>query len=646
MKPGWQFNRINPRFKNREATQGEFFTSDTELRAFVREAVQNSLDARRPQATGPVAVRIFLSGETHALSRDQAKPYFRGAWSHYTADKSGLCDLPARDEPVRYLVFEDSGTTGLTGDVDQFHEVPGQRNAFYYFFRAEGQSNKSEADRGRWGLGKFVFPRCSRVRSFFAVTVRHDDRRRLLVGQSILRSHRIEDRHYTPDGWFGDKARKGIQLPIEDDTFIDQFEYDFCLERGRDPGLSVVVPFCDPDWTADQVAHCITEDYFFPILNHELVVTVEGPHSQLVISADSIDDVVRTFSPLQQTLINPMLELARWGMDRKVQGIPLLNLPDRTSAPRWSKKLIPEDVFEDLREQYSGHQKVALRVPLMVRQKDRPHGSGDQVSHFDIFMEKAEGTHLKRPLFIREGILVSDVRSRLTRELRAIVSIDDVPLARFLGDAENPAHTDWSDASSHFKGRYVNGPATLRFVRNAVAELCQMLSRDPSEEDPRLLLDVFSLPTDDRRQGFLVDYEMLKSAQQKARTAGPRELSGTPQPKPFRVRRRKGGFRIFFGDRRSERPECIDVRVAYDRRNGSPLRKYAAHDFDLARRPIEVSAVGADVEFIAGNQMLISVREDAFEVAVTGFDVNRDLYLDVRQRVESDAPVKKSGGSV
>ncbi len=89
------------------------------------------------------------------------------------------------DEPCRFIAFEDSGTTGLTGDTDQYHEIAGVRNPFYYFFRAEGQSNKLETGRGRWGLGKFVFPRSSRIRSFFGLTVRFDDKRRLLVGQSF-----------------------------------------------------------------------------------------------------------------------------------------------------------------------------------------------------------------------------------------------------------------------------------------------------------------------------------------------------------------------------------------------------------------------------------------------------------------------------
>lgn len=633
MKAGWNFNRVNPRFKNREAIQGEFFASDTDLRAFVREAVQNSLDARNPNASGPVAVRIFLSGETHALPADRARNYFKGGWDHFLAKNNGLRDAPRKDTAVKYIVFEDTGTTGLTGDVDQFHEVEGVRNPFYYFFRAEGQSNKSETDRGRWGLGKFVFPRCSRIRSFFAVTVRHDDDRRLLVGQSILRSHKAKDINYTPDGWFGQKANsKGVPMPIEDSTFIDQFEQDFCLERKGDPGLSVVIPFCDDTWTADQVAHCITEDYFHPILNHELVVTVEGPNSQVVISSDSIDSVVSTFSPTQQAQITPLLELAMWGLEKRTTGLPILNLHDRLNSPKWSKKLLPEDILDELRERYSGYQKVGLRIPVMVRQR----GLEDQVSHFDIFMEKADGSHLKRPLFIREGILVSDVRSKLTRELRSIVCIEDAPLARLLGDAENPSHTDWSESSAHFKGKYTNGASTLRFVKNAVTEICQMLAQDPSEEDPRLLLDVFSISTEDSKQGYLVDYEMLKSAQEKARNIGRRQISGESKPKPFRVRRRKGGFRIFFGDRRSEQPERIEVRVAYDRRNGNPLKKYAAEDFHLGRKPIDVEATGATVEILDGNHMMIEVRDSTFDIAVTGFDANRDLYLEAKLR-EGDA---------
>ncbi len=212
MKLSWHFSKVNPRFKNREATQGEFFANDTELRAFIREAIQNSLDAKRPGFRGPVAIRIYLSGQKGALPSENAKRYFRGGWDHFHAEGSGLRDVPQREDACSFIAYEDSGTTGLTGDVEQYHEVEGVRNPFYYFFRAEGQSNKLETGRGRWGLGKFVFPRSSRLRSFFGLTVRHDDRRKLLVGQSILRSHHVDGKSYTPDGWFGENPKRTKRL--------------------------------------------------------------------------------------------------------------------------------------------------------------------------------------------------------------------------------------------------------------------------------------------------------------------------------------------------------------------------------------------------------------------------------------------------
>ena len=93
MKLAWNFNKVNPRFKNREATQGEFFTNDTELRGFVREAVQNSLDARRPRVKGPVRVRIFISGDKAALLPEKAA---RVVWGlHLSANPAGWAKVGA-----------------------------------------------------------------------------------------------------------------------------------------------------------------------------------------------------------------------------------------------------------------------------------------------------------------------------------------------------------------------------------------------------------------------------------------------------------------------------------------------------------------------------------------------------------------------
>ena len=114
----------------------------------------------------------------------------------------------------------------------------------------------------------------------------------------------------------------------------------------------------------------------------------------------------------------------------------------------------------------------------------------------------------------------------------------------------------------------------------------------------------------------------------------------TKQEKAFRLTRRAGGFRIAgrrnAGDRRSR----IEVLVAYDRRNGSPLRKYSVTDFRLDQRPVEIEAHGAEIKISEPNRLIVTPTDDAFEIIVTGFDENRDLFL--QSRICHDAgPVRK-----
>lgn len=650
VKLAWHFSKVNPRFKNREATQGEFFASDTELRGFVREAIQNSLDARRPDHNGPVSVRIFLSGTQSALPRETAKPYFRGGWDHFRSQSSGLRDVPDSQEPCCFLVYEDSGTTGLTGDTEQYHEIVGRRNAFYYFFRAEGQSHKLETGRGRWGLGKYVFPRSSRIRTFFALTVRCDDRRRLLVGQAILRSHQVDGKSYTPDGWFGGKLPKDEVVPaVEDREFIRGFERDFCLERRDEPGLSVVVPYCDATWSVAAVASCVVQDYFAAILNDELVVTVEGPESSLVLQSQSLTDVLTECDPQVQQQLQPLLALTMWSRRRRAAD-DLLRLPctPPSGPPRWSRRDIPQQPLRQVQDEYAQTGRVAVRIPVNVQ----PRGHEVRESWLEIFLERSVIPQQRRPVFVRDGIVIAGVRSRLLRDVSALVHIQHPPLSAFLGDAENPAHTEWHEESSHFKGRYQHGPATLRFVRNVAADLCQLLHEDITADDSELLLDVFSIGTGSTENGRLVGFETRTS----------RGVPGQPWPRSgsggrrgsrsFRVTRRKGGFRVAGVAARSaagaaghgmvlagqptearqptEAGQQIEIRVAYDRRQGHPLRQYSVEDFQLGQAPVRIESQGVRIALTGPNVLVLTPEDPAFEVVVTGFDENRDLYLATR----------------
>lgn len=82
---------------------------------------------------------------------------------------------------------------------------------------------------------------------------------------------------------------------------------------------------------------------------------------------------------------------------------------------------------------------------------------------FSVFLERDEKLERAEDHFIRQGITIPEVTSLKHKGIRAIVSIAEQDLSAFLGDAENPAHTEWERNSKKFKQKYRLGVSTLDF---------------------------------------------------------------------------------------------------------------------------------------------------------------------------------------
>jgi hypothetical protein len=102
MPPSWHFREMARGEINVDPVHDEFFKAQDLADALVREAIQNSLDARRGHST--VRVRFRL-GTAHALPAERAARYLRGLEDHVA--------LP-QELAMPFLLVEDSGTRGLT----------------------------------------------------------------------------------------------------------------------------------------------------------------------------------------------------------------------------------------------------------------------------------------------------------------------------------------------------------------------------------------------------------------------------------------------------------------------------------------------------------------------------------------------------
>lgn len=624
----WYFRELAIGEKTRDPIQGEFFATEAirnPADALVREGVQNSLDEAVDHT---VRVNILLARDRHALSADKAANWFKGAWSHLHAAGNGLREAPQQNEPCPFLVFEDFGTGGLQGDVNQAFDRPLTKNSFFYFFRAEGRSGKTEMAIGRWGIGKYVFPRSSRANLFFGLTIRADDSRRLLMGQTVLKTHKVANNHYSPDGYGGELGRDGLMLPLSDAGTLDEFAEDFRLSRRTESGLSVVVPWLDPEFTLDSIKEAVLRGYFYPILNGALVVTVGTPESKTEINAETLAEVALDLKGDVAKDLLPLVDLAEWAAFRPAQEIIRLN-PCRPERPDWSDDLIPADKLDLMRQKLASSEKLAVRANLTVREK----GKEPQPSWFDFFLWQ-DGYEGGRPSFIREGVIVSDMRPPRARGVRSLVVIEDPPIAGLLGDSENPAHTQWQRDSSNFKGKYIYGSAYIRFVTEIVASLVYALRAQEEEEDPTLLLDIFSLPGEEKEPQRRDQKKIID----RGKVEPPEPPDIEPRKKRFRIQKIKGGFAVVKGDAGTTPPAELDVRMAYDVRRGNPLRKYHPADFRVEQPPIELdpAPVGINVTSRGANRIRVEITDPDFRLSVRGFDENRDLYVNVKMEEQHD----------
>lgn len=642
MSQSWFFKPQTPSDKGREPMQAQFFAAEAPVEAVVREAIQNSLDAKPQGALGPVRVRIFVSSEGMGLLENEVAPFFNGAWPHFRAKGSGLRECPVAGTPCSFVAFEDFNTSGLTGDIQQWSPSESE-NAFYCFLRAEGRSNKGGSNLGRHGIGKFTFPQSSRVRSFFAYTVRHDDKKKYLVGQAVLRLHSVGTKPFTPDGWYGPTAKDAatggeLPLPIDDAGVMDQFRRTFNLKRDSEPGLSVVIPYCPDEFTLPKFIGAVGEQFYFPILNGDLVVELDGEGDEdqpLELNRETLIDHLKKFGAKDEVLRR--VRLVAWGINLDPSEFTWLDkeFAYKTSGgPEWDPALIPEHIAKSLRTKMTSTSgKVAVRVPIFVRE----HGSPGRESYFDVYLERDLTEKTGQPVFIREGLIISRVRGSAARGFRSAVVATHRPIATLLGDAENPAHTEWLPRSDSYAGRYAHGNKYIPFVRESVSQILQIVSEESDKEDRQLLADFFPEPpkTDEAEE---ITQEEPEDATEEGTEVPPVDIEIEPgEPKPFTLHRIDGGFSITAGPGELKPGSSIKVQMAYDVRRGSALKRYSEADFDIRTESVKVKAVEADTESLSSNCLRIKPLSHDFRVTVTGFDTNRDLYLRPVKENQSDA---------
>lgn len=631
--PHWRFVEHHPQAKSRDPLQSELLNQESfrPADALVRESIQNSLDARLPEVQ-QIRVRIYVSGDSGALPQEQAAPYFQGFWPHVKeCENGGQVASVLAEGPCRFVVIEDFGTTGLTGDPAATRVPQGVANNYYYFLRAEGISKKESSNLGRWGVGKYVFPKTSGVNAFFAHTNRvGENGLGLLVGQAVLMNHSLDDKDFDPDGWWA-KPGEGVQMPLTDPETIQRTTAEWNVSRSQESGLSIVIPYVDSALTGTDFLRAVIRAYFGAILAGRLTVDVEDPSGN-------------GFTTIDSTSLLVLAENHFEGDEREKVVAEIQLLAGKGSIPEgsrfttkmvaagpengWSSASIDVDTATKIRSVLETGQPVQVTVPIELKLKDDTTGTS-VISQFEVLLQQNESLRQK-PLFMRGGIIVSDASRFSIPGTRAICIIEDAALTKMLGDAENPAHTTWT-ANDKIKARYVRGGDLLTLVKTAPHKIIQLVLDAALEEQRIIFADIFAVPIDNPEA-----HRKRQTPSGRSRSGGKRASrnGGTSKPKATALTRvlaeASGGFSVLPTDEgRKGSLKRVDVAVGYETRRGDALAKWRKEDFDLSTfSPV---IVGGTIEKQAGNLLSVAV-DDAqnFSLSVVGFDTNRDLHIRAR----------------
>lgn len=625
-RPAWHFRKKRAGDVARDPISSEFFSSESvedAARSVIREAIQNSLDARPRPFTMPADIRIRIGVGSSALHQSTAAAFHANAWPHLSASGTGLGDPPQQRERCSFLTVEDFGTQGLEGNPRDWTTGKGA-NAFYAFFRSEAYSDKAGDERGRWGVGKLVFPRASRASMFFGYTVQKSTTTPLLMGRMILRHHQVGGVTYQPDAMFGicETVHDDPEfvVPTSDVAAIRDFREAFGLERRGEPGLSVVVPWLadEGDFTPRALIQSVAEEYLLPILRGHLVVTVSSGSEKLKLDRPGL---LRQAASIGGQSLARLVRLGDFASTIAPKDVTQVKPADQTNAARFPDEALTTEQAATARKRLEEGHPVAFSLPIRVAKK----GAGSEQASLRIHLMASDSSESVVPVFVRDEITISGVRSPRLPGTLALVTCDDDALATLLGDAENPAHTDWRPNTRGFKDKYLYAKAYLTFVKESPQHLYSAI-HGGAREDDHFALGAF-FPD--------LEAEMEDSRRGGTRKKGP-PGDDTPRPpqlprksRQYSLRQIDGGFEVSRGAPDTEVPSQLKIAAAYDVRRGQPLAKYERFDFDFARRDLEIECEHAKIVSADGNAVVVSVSDPGFRVRVHGFDTHRDVFVRV-----------------
>lgn len=585
----------------------EIFDSEKfpHVQTFVREAIQNSLDARFDK-TAPVRVRFRFGQNKSAFGRN------------VIADLQGkkkACGLGWPEDwssgSISWLLVEDTNSSGLNGDL-------GKRSSdFWNYWLNFGISNKNGSGRGGRGIGRVTFLIASGISTVIGLTRRASDGKVAACGMSVLKPGEYGSTFKSSYAYLARCEAGDIYELYDDAEFISGLIETFGTTDYRVNGmngLSLIIPFPHETLSPDALVAAAIEHFAPAIIEKFLVVEVNDE----TVDHASIDDQARRVSksfppgPLNDDPIR-VLDLERASVGKHDHAVKVAS-PSGKLADHLS-----EEDRNNLRAAFESEGRLSLAIDVPVVRHGKKHES-----RICVALARTPKGGKPVDLFFREGMCLPSVTARHPADVDVVVQANDGELVSYLNFCEGKAHLDLiqnKEVTAKLIENGFEGHSLRRFVRGLMEDVRALVLPDTTKPDATIFSGFFSIPKPGKKEKGK-GAPILKDVQP------PEPPTPPPPAKPrvFIIDDLPDGFRVRANPQHADWPVNLTAEIAYADGSGRP--GWSKHDFELQKLPRQ--HVGSKSPEFGKNKFVCRDCGSDFSIEFTGFDGRRELVTNVR----------------
>lgn len=609
MNWGWIWPGTGAAPTNDEPDAEIFDTEKVPLaHTFVREAVQNSLDA-----CGDINGRVRMRFSFGSKSMGPQMDFLAGLEEPRRVAGLGWPSDWEEEGRVSWLAVEDFGTTGLLGSLDD------RKSDFWNYWLNFGLSNKTGSGRGGRGVGRKTFLLASGVRAVIGFT-RRTDGISAVCGYAMMRPDQYQGRMRASLAILADRENGDVYALHPASQIVQSLTDAFDISQRDDSamaGFSLIVPFPQESITADSIIAALIENFAPAIMKGSLEAKVDGK----ILDASSIDarssEVASSFAG--NDFRTRHLDILR--MLRLFEAKPDIEISiDEPGRRKRVKEVAGKAKIASMRQRLvdSGHVTLMLQFPLV--RGGREHKAAVRAV-LSICPEGAEAIDV----FYRSGMRLPDVRTRNTRQIDLVTAVDHGQLATYLNFCEGKAHLDLLENEEVRRklgeAGFSDGIAIRRLIKRFPEELRELVAPDSDEPDASVFSRFFRAPVKRGEPGG--------AGARKRKSIAPIDPP-PPRERIFSVTETSDGFVVSANDARAHELRGRNVRIRTAYANGGRKLDWNSLDFDLGRKPIVATATGCEAFEAKGNTLVARNCSEDLRIEVRGFDPRRELETDIR----------------